>query len=246
MEKKERSFYEILIFIFINVIVFSVAMLIDNSDLAVTILGLLMPFNVAYWLMIYVFNNYKNKKEIVYDEEIDDDEMRDIYHEAGHVVIQLLTETPKKAYIRSVSIIREQYTDICYKSCSESKENLDQLLSFYMGGFCAEEVIYGFSNSSSYENQYDWNNIIDITSTIIKKYGYKNRAVINYSYVMRDTINEMGTDLLKDKKKEIKLLLQENRDLLEAIANALHEKGELNKEKIYEMYDSYKKSKTIN
>ena len=63
---------------------------------------------------------------------------------------------------------------------------------------------------------------------------------------MRDTINEMGTDLLKDKKKEIKLLLQENRDLLEAIANALHEKGELNKEKIYEMYDSYKKSKTIN
>ena len=144
MEKKERSFYEILIFIFINVIVFSVAMLIDNSDLAVTILGLLMPFNVAYWLMIYVFNNYKNKKEIVYDEEIDDDEMRDIYHEAGHVVIQLLTETPKKAYIRSVSIIREQYTDICYKSCSESKENLDQLLSFYMGGFVQKKSFMDF------------------------------------------------------------------------------------------------------
>ncbi len=186
------------------------------------------------------------KKEKMTDKE----KLSTAYHEAGHVIAGYFS-TPNYLLKRveispRAASLGLTATDIDEKKFSYFKEDFENLIIEYLGGFAAEEVIYGSHTSG-------------VTSDLA--YATATAANMVRAFGMCDTIGPMQVipgvtdsestkataetqiaEILKIMKKKSVDVVSKHRPFLEALAKALVEKEVVLGNEIEEIFAKVKKS----
>lgn len=168
------------------------------------------------------------------------------YHEAGHALVAKLianksipkvTIIPTTKGIGGYTLIKPQET------MYETKKELLNEIKIALGGRAAEEVIFGQENITSGAGQ-DLKMITQIVEKMVKDYGMSEKVgLININELYRDSIVGTGNELvinemrriIDDSYKEVKDILNSNKNTLHDIAKALLEKETIYEEELDEI-----------
>lgn len=179
------------------------------------------------------------------------------YHEAGHYVINMLTN-PGNYVVLAVSIYpTKEYIGINVLEMDETvtpntnKEYFYNEMACDLAGRIAEELIFGEINSGASE---DLDSATAIAQSMITEFGMsngigKNRSYLNVGYGNDEgaqEVDEEVAEIIDIAYKRCKKLLIENRDFLDAIANALLEHHILMKSELDKIWENVQKERLQN
>lgn len=177
------------------------------------------------------------------------------YHEAGHAVIGLKLENANE--VQKVTIIPRGRTGGYNlmlpkeETFFHSKEQLLQTITGYLGGRASEELIFNSVTTGAHN---DFERATEIARSMVCEYGMSDLGIVQYEQRKGDVF--LGRDYLEEKNfsdavaheidQEIrkithscydnaKKILEENKDLLNAIAYYLREIETLTREDILEI-----------
>ncbi|MBO5773921.1 MAG: hypothetical protein J6R44_03725, partial [Clostridia bacterium] len=129
-----------------------------------------------------------------------------------------------------------------------SKSEIEQRIMISLAGMCAEELMAGEMSTG---NSSDIKRSVDLVKTMLDEgfYGMGYVAIsAGNSPWESETCNEQFAiqmvkikEILDRMKKRVETILAINKDILESIATALVDKGELRKSEIIELARDYQK-----
>lgn len=176
------------------------------------------------------------------------------YHEAGHYILNVLTN-PGNYVVLAVSIYpTKEYNGVNVFEMDETvtpntnKEYFYNEIACELAGRAAEELIFGDINSGASE---DLDTATAIAQKMITEFGMSNGIGKNRVYLSEGFGNDEGAQEVDEEVAEIinlvykrcKKILVENRDFLDAIANALLEHHILMKSELDEIWNNVKKER---
>lgn len=179
------------------------------------------------------------------------------YHEAGHYVLNILTN-PDCYVVLAVSIYpTKEYNGVNVFEIDENvtpntnKEYYYNEIACELAGRVAEELIFGDINSGASE---DLDAATAIAHKMITEFGMSNGIGKNRIYLAEGFGNDEGAQEVDEEVSEIidlvykrcKKILIENRDFLDAIANALLKHHILMKSELDEIWNDVKKARLTN
>ncbi len=177
------------------------------------------------------------------------------YHEAGHTVMGLLM----KDYdvVKKVSIIpRGKTGGATYFEPSEDRVDMSLLSKTYLkdkmvvalGGRVAEELTFGTENATTGASG-DLQEVYKLAHHYVAMFGFGGSELgpvywgpESYNH---EAINKEITNIVTQQYNRATKLMQDNKELLESIANALLEKENIDQKDITEIYDKYIATKHI-
>lgn len=179
-------------------------------------------------------NFSKNKNENLNKESV---KLRDLekniiaYHESGHAIAGLLLE---ERNIEKISIIPNEkslgHTSNSYKEETylNTQTELLNKIKFLLAGKVAEELIFGEHSTGVYD---DLKRSSEIALNMVCKYGMGNRASLFINPFTKDSIApediKKAETILSSANKEVTELLKEHKKELKVIASELYNEEEL-------------------
>lgn len=176
------------------------------------------------------------------------------YHEAGHYVLNILTN-PGNYVVLAVSIYpTKEYTGVNVLEVDETVTPNTNREYFYneiacdLAGRIAEELVFSDINSGASE---DLDSATAIAQSMITEFGMsngigKNRVYLNDGLGNDESAQEVDeevSEIINLVYKRCKKILTENRDFLDAIANALLERHILMKAELDEIWNNVQKER---
>ena len=176
---------------------------------------------------------------------------RTAYHEAGHVVVGMLTEGADP--VRKVSIIpRGMALGVTFAAPDSDRFNYLQpeiraKIKVALGGRTAEEVVYGDTSTGA---ESDIQQLTDVARQMVGRWGMSS-AIGPVAVIPRDGTGPFLTGagevspethalidaevrrIIEDAHREVTTLLQDNRDKLDSLVAALLEHETLDEEAAY-------------
>lgn len=188
------------------------------------------------------------------------------YHEVGHALIDKLL--PDANELHKVSIIPRgmalgvTWTRPKDESVHVSKAKLLAKITVSLGGRAAEEIVYGKDNVSTGASQ-DLINVTDMARKMVTAWGMsdklgpmaygKNQENVfmgrdfghqrDYSEQVAYEIDEEIKSIVDERYELAKKLLNDNRDMLEAISKELLEKETIDEKEFQEIMEKVKNSR---
>jgi cell division protease FtsH len=180
-----------------------------------------------------------------------EDRRRTAYHEAGHAIVGMLTEGADP--VRKVSIIpRGLALGVTFAAPESDRFNyrepeVEAKIKVALGGRAAEEVVFGETSTGA---ESDIQQLTQIARQMVGRWGMSSAigpvAVLprdgagpllpGVAEVSPDTqrlVDEEVRRLVEESHQQVVALLQENRDKLDSLANALLEHETLDEEDAY-------------
>lgn len=179
------------------------------------------------------------------------------YHEAGHYVVNMLTN-PGDYVVLAVSIYpTKEYNGINVLETNEAvtpntnKEYFYNEIACDLAGRIAEEIVFGDINSGASE---DLDSATAIAQSMITEFGMSDGIGKNRVYLAEGLGNDEGAQEVDEEVSKIinlvykkcKKLLIENRDFLDAIAEGLLEHHILMKKELDEIWTKVEKERRQN
>ncbi|MBI2790705.1 MAG: ATP-dependent zinc metalloprotease FtsH [Gammaproteobacteria bacterium] len=162
------------------------------------------------------------------------------YHEAGHALVGLLHPDHPRAFHKMTiglrgSTLGATHFRVKTEEYSWTKKQLEALICTSLGGYVAEELIFGKDNVTTGASS-DLINANEIVKKMVTKYAMSD----NQSLIVDDVISEgdvaKNAEIILKRDYDIaKDILQKNMDKLHLLANALLEKETLDYEQIVEL-----------
>ncbi len=181
--------------------------------------------------------------KVILGEKLDrrpsDEEIKRVgIHEAGHAVV---SELVRPGSVSSLTIVpRGQALGFMRKNTPEhdqylyTLQELEGQIMVALGGAIAEDIYYG-ARSTGARNDFEqaWN----LAKEIIKS-GMSSLGVIAVSEVPNDLAFKECTEILKNVEENASALLNDNRDLLDAVSSRLLEEETLDRQRFLETLQS--------
>jgi cell division protease FtsH len=164
------------------------------------------------------------------------------YHEAGHALISELL--PAVSTVHKISIVpRGRALGYTLNLPEEdrylmSKGDLLDHITMLLGGFVTEEIIFGRTTTGASD---DLKRVAEISRSMIREYGMGSKLLAHLnataaedgaSQVSLQRLDEEQQLLIDDALFKARLLITENRDLLDRIAEELLTKESIEREEI--------------
>ncbi len=163
-------------------------------------------------------------------------------HEAGHAVAAYMSESKRKLEVLSIIKRREALGLLAHSDTEEkftrTKSELESTIKIAFGGMCAEQIFFGESGTGPSS---DLTAATAIAAQMIGSFGMGS-SLVSYEAVNNgahsspnivakvlsndDTKREVE-ELLKRHKDQVTYILEQNRDIVEALRDALLEHEEL-------------------
>jgi cell division protease FtsH len=180
-----------------------------------------------------------------------DDRRRTAYHEAGHAIVGMLTEGADP--VRKVSIIpRGLALGVTFAAPESDRFNyrepeIEAKIKVALGGRAAEEVVYGETSTGA---ESDIQQLTEIARQMVGRWGM-SPAVGPVAVLPRDgsgpllpgvaevspetqrLVDDEVRRIVEDSHRQVLELLQDNRDKLDSLANALLEHETLDEDDAY-------------
>ncbi len=193
----------------------------------------------------------------------DEDKERTAYHEVGHALIAKLLKEGNE--LHKVSIIPRGYalgvtwTRPKDEKVHTSKEKLLSEITMTLGGRAAEEIVYGVSNVSTGASQ-DLSQVTNTARKMVTAWGMSDKLG-NMTYGRNQENVFMGRDfghqrdyseqvayeidteikhIIDERYEQAKALLNENRDMLDAVSKELLDKETLDEKEVEVIMDKVK------
>ena len=173
-------------------------------------------------------------------------------HESGHAIVSslLLNYIPEKivSITTNNDFLGFTYTQFNHKFYI--KDEMISWIAMYLGGIAAEEVVFGENKISSGADD-DINKATMFAARMIKNAGmYKLPIDVNVQNIqtnhsffdLQGEYNQYLEHLIQQGKQKAIEVLQENMELLIAMANYLSDNTQLNKEQIKNLVEKYARS----
>jgi cell division protease FtsH len=181
-----------------------------------------------------------------------DDRRRAAYHEAGHALVGMLT--PDADPVRKVSIIpRGVALGVTFAAPSSDRfsygeQYLRTKIRVGLGGRAADELVFGERTTGA---EMDLQELTQLARQMVGRWGMSDRigamtvlpadgaapplpVTAESSDRMHDTLDDEVQQVLEQAHEEARGLLAENRDKLDALAEALLEHETLDEDEAYE------------
>ncbi len=186
----------------------------------------------------------KEIRTIVLTEE---DRKMTAYHEAGHALIRLLLPENSDPLHKVTIVPRGRALGVTHhlperEKYSTTKEEMLASLQSLLGGRVAEEMVFGELATGAYS---DFRHATEIARDMVCRYGMsedlgpivysQHNGEFVYSQHTAERIDNEVRRITDDCYKKAQLLLVENRDKLDALAQALLEKETMYASEIYEL-----------
>lgn len=187
------------------------------------------------------------------------------YHEAGHAIMGLLT--PNYDMVTKVTIIPRTSGAGGFTLFTPPEENIDggmytkkyllSQLAVALGGRCAEEIVYGREEVTTGASN-DLQQVRNIARRMVAQWGFANSAMgrapvawepesgstfnvgRSASEQTEEAIDEQVTLIVKGAYQTAMKTLEENRDFLDGMADALVEEETLDFDQMCKMREEYK------
>ncbi len=163
-------------------------------------------------------------------------------HEAGHAVAAYLSESKRKLEVLSIIKRREALGLLAHSDVEErftrTKTDLESTIKIAFGGMCAEQIFFGESGTGPSS---DLAAATSIAAQMVGSFGMGS-SLVSYEAVQNgahsspnivakvlsndDTKREVD-EMLRRHKDQVTYMLEQNRDLVEALRDALLEHEEL-------------------
>ncbi|MFI4937436.1 MAG: AAA family ATPase [Candidatus Berkiellales bacterium] len=163
---------------------------------------------------------------------------RTAYHEAGHALVGLLqTEHPRALHKLSIGLRGSSLGVTHFKLNSEdhsyTKQQYEALVATALGGYAAEELIYGKNNISGGASS-DLVNANQMVKEMVTRLGMADNQSLIVAEVFPEEggVLESADTILKRDYQKAKDILSKNIDKLHLLANTLLEKETLDYEQI--------------
>jgi cell division protease FtsH len=166
------------------------------------------------------------------------------YHEAGHALISLaLPSVPK---VHKISIVpRGQALGYTLNLPEEdrylmSKEDLLDYMKMLLGGFVTEQIIFNRVTTGASD---DLRRVAEISRSMIEQYGMGTKLLAHLDGTGGDKTSQAALEA-RDKEQQLlieqaqfdaRMLILDNRDLLDRIAQALLEKEAIERHELEEL-----------
>jgi cell division protease FtsH len=177
-----------------------------------------------------------------------EDRRRTAYHEGGHGLVGMLT--PSADPVRKISIIpRGQALGVTLSAPDADRFNyvrneLEAKIKVALGGRCAEELVFGQPSTGA---EADLQQLTEIARQMVGRWGMSDRigpvAVLprwaggplpgGVSDASQHALDDEVRRIVEQSHADVLTLLRENRDRLDALANALLEHETLGEEDAY-------------
>jgi cell division protease FtsH len=181
----------------------------------------------------------------------EDDRRRIAYHEGGHAIVGMLT--PGADPVRKVSIIpRGQALGVTLSTPEDdrfnySEEELRAKIRVALGGRVAEEIIYGVPTTGA---ESDIQQVTMIARGMVQRWGMSERVGFitvarqdgqtlllpgaePASEATQELVDAEVRQIVEEEHRAVRALLTENRDRLDALADALLERETLDEADAY-------------
>ncbi len=164
------------------------------------------------------------------------------YHEAGHALVGLLHPDHPRAFHKMTIGLRGSTLGVTHfkvetEEYSWTKKQLEALICTSLGGYVAEELVFGKDNITTGASS-DLVNANKIAKQMVSKYAMSDTQ----SFIVDDVISEGNSEIAKNAEVILKRdydftknLLQKNMDKLHLLAKALLEKETLDYDQIMEI-----------
>lgn len=163
----------------------------------------------------------------------EEEKRRTAYHEAGHALVGLLhPDQPRTLHKMTIGLRGESLGVTHFRLDSDehsyTKKQLEALIATSLGGYAAEEILYGKSNISSGASS-DLINANGIAKNMVAKFGMGDDDSLLVTDVFPDDPGVIGNaeDIIKRDYLMAKDILIKNRDKLDLLAKELLEKETL-------------------
>jgi cell division protease FtsH len=180
-----------------------------------------------------------------------EDRRRTAYHEGGHAIVGMLTEGADP--VRKVSIIpRGLALGVTFAAPESDRFNyrepeIEARIKVALGGRAAEEVVFGETSTGA---ESDIQQLTEIARQMVGRWGMSDAigpiavlprdgagpflpGVAEVSPETQKLVDEEVRRVVEEAHREVIALLQENRDKLDSLANALLEHETLDEEDAY-------------
>ena len=172
------------------------------------------------------------------------------YHESGHALVcMLLPET--KNHLKKISIIPGEVNDygemtLGYtetepedKKYTYSKEDMIAILMKALGGTVAEEIVFNTITTGACD---DLARVTNMVGHMICDCGMSDKLGkmsyrYNYSQKTAELVDDEARQIVNECYEKAKQLLLDNRDKLDLLANTLLEKGTMDGEQVYKLFE---------
>jgi cell division protease FtsH len=163
------------------------------------------------------------------------------YHEAGHALVSELV--PTVSTVHKISIVpRGRALGYTLNLPEEdrylmSKEDLLDHMSMLLGGFVAEQLIFGRTTTGASD---DLKRVAEVSRAMIREYGMGNKLLAHLNGSAEAGASEASLQRSDDEQQVLidaalfkaRLLIGENRDLLDRIAEELLAKESIERDEI--------------
>lgn len=180
-----------------------------------------------------------------------EDRRRTAYHEGGHAIVGMLTEGADP--VRKVSIIpRGMALGVTFAAPETDRFNyrepeVEAKIRVALGGRAAEEVVYGETSTGA---ESDIQQLTEIARQMVGRWGMSEAigpvavlprdgagpllpGVAEVSQETQKLVDDEVRRVVEEAHREVRSLLEENRDKLDALAHALLEHETLDEEDAY-------------
>jgi cell division protease FtsH len=181
----------------------------------------------------------------------DEDRRRTAYHEGGHAIVGMLTEGADP--VRKVSIIpRGLALGVTFAAPESDRFNyrepeIEAKIKVALAGRAAEEVVFGETSTGA---ESDIQQLTEIARQMVGRWGMSSAigpvaviprdgsgpllpGVADVSPETQKLVDDEVRRIVEEAHREVIALLQENRDKLDSLANALLEHETLDEEDAY-------------
>lgn len=162
------------------------------------------------------------------------------YHEAGHALVGLLHPDHPRAFHKMTIGLRGSTLGVTHfrvktEEYSWTKKQLEALICTSLGGYVAEELIFGKDNVTTGASS-DLVNANEIVKKMVTKYAMSdNQSLIVDDVISEGDVAKNAEIILKRDYEVTKDILQKNIDKLHLLANALLEKETLDYDQIADL-----------
>jgi cell division protease FtsH len=169
------------------------------------------------------------------------------YHEAGHALVRLLLPETSDPLHKVTIIPRGSALGVTHflperEKYITTKEEMESSVMSALGGRVAEEIIFNTLTTGAYS---DFQAANRMTRNMVTKYGMspeigtiiysQQHGEFEYSQKTAEKIDAEVQRLTALYHEQTRKLLEDNRDKLDLLANALMEKETMNADEIYEL-----------
>jgi cell division protease FtsH len=188
----------------------------------------------------------KELKTITFSEE---ERKITAFHEAGHALIRLLMPEDSDPLHKVTIIPRGKALGVTHslpekEKYTSSKEEMISNIQMALGGRAAEHIVFNRLTTGAYS---DFKAATDIARRMICNYGMseklgpvvysQSQGDFVYSQKTAEIIDEECRNIIEESYKKSYKLIEDNRDKLDKLANALLEKETMYASEIYQLLD---------